>query len=101
MKPPGGYILVVRGKGKWCLLVSEGRCRRPVSKSILLPVMMVPERDALHVTDSLLLFLFLLLLKLLLVDLETGVVGVDHTLDERELLCCLCLSLLYCHFGEM
>jgi hypothetical protein len=53
------------------------------------------------VTDSLLLFLFLLLLKLLLVDLETGVVGVDHTLDERELLCCLCLSLLYCHFGEM
>ena len=46
-------------------------------------------------TDDLLLLFFFLLLQLLLVNLETGVVGIDHTLDQCELLCRLCLSLLY------
>lgn len=57
-------------------------------------VLDIPGCECLHVTDSLLFLLLLLLLELLLVDLETSVVGVNHALHKRELLCRLCLSLL-------
>lgn len=44
-------------------------------------------------SHSLLLLLLFFLLQFLLVGLETGVIWVDNTLDERKLLCGLCLAL--------
>lgn len=51
------------------------------------------QLSCLHVTNSLLLLGLLKLLGLLLVDLQTGIIGVDDPLDQSELFGCLCLAL--------
>jgi len=52
------------------------------------------------VSDSLLLLFLFFLLQFFLVCLKAGVIWVDDTLDERKLLCGLCLALLHGEEGR-
>lgn len=62
-----------------------------------LGIFLAGEREiqcsCLHMTNGLLLLGLLELLGLLLVDLQTSIIGVDDSLDQSKLFGCLCLAL--------